>query len=188
MKDIEREYSTPDIYTAPWVKLDSWVAKKRRSNPERRIWKLIESTPINEDTINKLIKAGWRVNFFCESNCQLDKKVINLERGIRGYTRDREFFHELVHAVYGEELADKTFSLFEYDNRAIAEWLGRRSRSDPALLCYTITGFQLEPYVYDRVSVLAFDPSLAGLDKQLAFYFGEERKRALCRICMDYQG
>jgi len=185
---VEREYSTSNINTAPWGKLDAWVAENRRNHPGRKIWKLIEDTPINENSIDKLIREGWRVNYFLESNCNLGKKVISLEKGIRGYKRDRALFHELAHAVYGEELADRWAAIFGCDNRAIAEWLGRRSRSDFALLRYTITSFQLEPYVYDRVSVLAFDPSLANLDEQLVFQFGKERKRALCRICIDYEG
>jgi hypothetical protein len=175
--------------TQSWKKLNDWVINYRKTFSTREIWTLTETSPIDVNAIDKLIRSGWKVidygtRMINGSICNPETKIIELREGKRWYSRDLALFHEITHAVYVDELNDVGISPLSEQNRAISEWLARKSRSNPELLLHTITSFKLEPHIYDRVSLCAFKPYLSGLDKQFAFPFGEEIKKKLSKVYM----
>jgi len=125
---------------------------------------LLKEKPITAQSIEGLARDGWKVipEAFAWSSGAADaiaKKIWVSEP--TAYQRDKTLFHEIAHACYGEEIADSMTFIPErqirQENNAIAEWIGRQSRSQPRLLRHTLLAFDLKPEVYDWASYLAFE-------------------------------
>ena len=185
-----------DYYLEPWSMIEEAIKECRKDDPYWKIWKLSIDKPLSIDSINYLVKEGWKVGeswFPPSSHCTPgDHKYIGLNLDIDYYLRDRMFFHELCHAWYGDELDSSPSSSLHYSRKnkvnLLTEWLARQGRANPDLLRHAIFSFGLEPKVYDRISYIAFKGPIEDLEKQLSFSFAEEffkYKEITNRINMD---
>jgi hypothetical protein len=119
--------------------------------------KLISNKPFNEESVDYLISENWSVEKdSVASSCNFPGtgNKIKLKEGIKDYERDIHFFHEMMHAWYGYNLADNTPG--GSNNRAIIEYLARTKRANSELLKHSIISFGLPISIYDKVSFEAF--------------------------------
>jgi hypothetical protein len=145
--------------TTTYKELEARINWLKNNKPfcHRKIWDLIEYSPISELSICLLRQKNWEVKEDpIDSWCNQDKKIIFIKQELPPYERDKNLFHEIAHAQYGKELNDSGGSIDEHENRTIAEWLARRCRLNSDLLRSTIEEFKLTPYIYDNVSYHAF--------------------------------
>lgn len=148
----------------PWEHLNAFVQRIKERDPKRKIWTLLKEKPVTIQSIDELARDGWKVipEAFEWSSGSADAiaKTIWVSEPT-AYQRDKTLFHEIAHAYYGEEIADSMNFIPErqirQENNAIAEWIGRQSRSQPSLLRHAILTFDLKPEVYDMVSYLSFE-------------------------------
>ena len=193
-----------EINNISFAELDSFVRDFRNSTTDRRIWKLIEEHPLDIESISR-IKYGhnWKVTY---DSCNDDAFVLFPRKHIQlplcyggvvghsgneievvGYNYHVAFFHELTHVHYdivqkGELLDGKNIpEPTRTENRLITEWLARKSRDNPSLLCHAINLFELRrmgihsdgfsefPLIYDYSSFWAF--YIDDFEKQETFSF-----------------
>ena|SRR3989338_157754 len=158
-------------YEASWEDLSRYV-EYIRENSHRSVWELIREEPFDFEAIDDLIRYNFELKFYAglsdgnvyfqsRDNDRRDGGIIYLNSNLKGYLRDKVFFHELVHAHYGDELSDavkKTPELQNHNN-AIVEWLARHHRTNPILLRHALLSYGLDIQIYDLSSFHAlYDP------------------------------
>lgn len=145
--------------------LDWAVTKIRQQFPEKPIWYEADNRVITADDIYALANKGWEVQLDTldpSSGFVITEpvKIILISDIDTGYIRDKVLFHELCHIIYtSQQLIDLHSSegdVGHRQNNFIAEWLGRQLRADPSLLKAAVYGFNLKPFIYDRISFIAF--------------------------------
>lgn len=132
------------------------------------LWEKMNSSPIEQASIAKLKEDGWQVNsgYRYAGNmgmCNFNDKEIWILPGLDPYVSDKVLCHEVVHAVYGEELstdiarpdASLDRKRWAKKNNLLVEWTGRRIRSTPILLSDLWKNFNISPRIYDSSSLLA---------------------------------
>lgn len=161
---------------AAWNDLDAYVRYLKdissRFGDHKSFFNLIISNPFTKKSVDQLISIGWNLttDLIYEGSINPDNKTIYLREDLEDYRRDSTLFHELVHAWYGECSYDIPIEdQHRRENAAITEWLARKLRAQPDLLKHVIKSFDLQPHVYDRISLEAF----VGKD-QSTFSFMEE--------------
>ena len=175
-----------DAEKRTYQELNARVSYIKQEYPNRKIWSLISYSPITAKSISQLIKRGWILKLNkIESACDLKNLWIWLNSELSPYPRDKNLFHEIIHAIYGEEVGDSIGSLFAHDNRTIVEWLVRQSRARPELLKHAINSFNLQGYIYDQASYLAFHSNPVDLGSQRVFSFAKDNHNLLNKILMD---
>jgi hypothetical protein len=183
--------------TASWSDLE-WAVnllrtsvrfgKKNETPNHRKIWGLLKTSPIDENAIGALIEDEWYVvveDINALGYCSEARKRIQIRSDLVGFSRDTTLFHELAHAFYNDEI-DHYKHGYVSENLIIIEWLSRKLRSDADLLRHTINAFDLEQYIYDKVSYEAFTDHIADLSRQKEFPFAKEHYDRLRLAQMDY--
>ena len=170
-----------------WLELDLAVSELNRQTKDREIWKEIKARPLSMYAIRKLKEKGWKVRSVereAPATVLPGAKVILLREDLTGYERDKVLFHELAHAHFGQKLNDVQESAYSTDNNAIAEWLGRQSRSKFYRLRSAIYAFELKPQIYDEASYQAFGRNHTSA-RQLSFSFAGNRTVDITRTLRD---
>ncbi|HIH15160.1 MAG: hypothetical protein QT08_C0008G0052 [archaeon GW2011_AR17] len=136
---------------------------------------------IENTTIEDMVQRGWYIDLE-ESTPFLGEirsgRRILLRDDLKGYERDLTFFHELVHAYsleyFGNILMDVGKNIPLETKQAhfyLVEYFARLHRADPLLLRTAISRFGLKPFVYDRISLLAFPELCSTPNEQVLFPF-----------------
>lgn len=156
MNDFDPDQLMTNAPYRTFAEIEARVKVIRKDFPHRRIWQAIEE-PMTTDSIDSLIGDGWVVK--TEQEDTYSKPWLNeigLEYGLNGFARDRALFHEIAHALLGEEASDNLLARFRDDNNTIVEYLARQLRANPEILRHSVLAFNLEPEIYDSVSHQAF--------------------------------
>jgi len=111
---------------------------------------------LTTEAIDELAANGWSIDFITNyvlvGGISKEDRKIKIRQNLVPYERDITLFHELAHIFFGDDLnrhSDDTEEL-------VAEYFGRKWRSDPTLLRHTLQTFGLQPVVYDYISQIAF--------------------------------
>jgi hypothetical protein len=157
------------ITRASFAELDRYVGQDKYKGYLDQIWPFIDASPITPRSIDGLILDGWVVEreekkLLRSGKCDRETKTITLfgsteqfER--RPYSRDVTLIHELVHAHYAflnSHITDGKNAIEDKIGEPMTEWMARQLRATPDILQAAVLGFDLEPYVYDRASYVAF--------------------------------
>jgi len=130
------------------------------------------------EKIEELVE-NWTLSFeekdgFLGSS-HFKKKKIKIRKNLRAYNRDLVFFHELVHAYCGTHLLDDLSDQTNKNNSFLVEWLARKHRACPELLRCGVSAFKLKPFVYDRISLIAFPEVYTLSEEQVHLPFCYEK-------------
>jgi hypothetical protein len=117
---------------------------------------------LSEFQIHNLKRDGWRLSFENIDQFGLTvfrERIIQINRNLCPYNRDKAIGHEIVHACFGEKMTSD-HPLFGKGmdglrNNIYVEWIGRNIRSSPTLLSCIWREFSIPPRIYDRASLLA---------------------------------
>ena len=158
------------IAEASFAELDRYVRQEKYRGYVDQIWPLIDANPITPHSIDRLITEGWIAEMDDAKigrggKCDHEKKLITLfgsdaqyER--KPYSRDMTLIHELAHAHYPSLNSQMTPTgervITDKIGEAMTEWIARQIRTEPEVLRAAVLWFDLEPYVYDRASYIAF--------------------------------
>ncbi len=149
-----------------WDELNGYVLGLRDDRWKDKVFRLVREKPITPRSIDSLVADGWKVveGDYTMTHLSVDGKngLIEVKESLEGYKRDRDLFHEIVHAIYERTcfsalLVDHWLDIEEcYRDLAFVEWVGRKARANVENLRVAIRGFKLRSYIYDRISYLAF--------------------------------
>ena len=136
---------------------------------------------IENTAIEDMVQRGWHIDleeitpFLGE--IRFGRKIL-LRDDLENYERDLTFFHELVHAYsleyFGNILQDVGKNIPPETKQAhfyLVEYFARLHRADPLLLRTAVSRFGLKPFVYDRISLLAFPELCSTPNEQVLLPF-----------------